>query len=69
MIFETTEHINHPGYDNVAAGVQPDDIGLIHLGRFVEYTSKFTPYVILLIRICLFACFLTFYWSKNDLNV
>ncbi|CAH0713458.1 unnamed protein product, partial [Brenthis ino] len=39
MIFETVEHINHPGYDNIAAGVQPDDIGLIRFDRYVEYTG------------------------------
>nr|XP_026487122.1 collagenase-like [Vanessa tameamea] len=42
-IFETTDYYNHPEYIESFSQVQPHDIGLIRLNRFLEYSSLIQP--------------------------
>lgn len=41
FIVETTQKFIHPGYNEVQAGVQTDDIALLGLNDFIPYGRKY----------------------------
>ncbi|XP_023938043.1 collagenase-like [Bicyclus anynana] len=43
LLFETTDYINHPEYDESLTRVQPHDIGVIKFNRVLEFNDRIQP--------------------------